>query len=141
MKSISNLRDAIIRAHNRGKKVMEISEFLGIPHPTVSKTIKRFEETGSNKDRPGRGRKLTARTPANKRKIKGRIQRNPSSRKNSARKMGAALGISEGSVRNILHKDFGMKSRKEAKAQNLDANKIPKRLIRCRGYVCLFLIF
>jgi transposase len=110
---------------------MEIVEFLGVPKATVSDTIKRFEETGSNKDRPGRGRPRTARTPANKRKIKGRIQRNPSSRKNSSRKMAAVVGISRRSVQRILQKDLNMKSRKEAEAQNLEARKIQKRAERC----------
>ena len=62
MKSLSSLREAIIRAHERGKTVMEIVDFLGISHSTVSKAIKRFEETGSNEDRPGKGRKKSARS-------------------------------------------------------------------------------
>lgn len=65
MKSFTNLRDAIIRAHNRGRGVRKIADFLGISQSVVSKAIKRFEETGSNEDRPGRGRKKTARNPRN----------------------------------------------------------------------------
>ena len=57
MKSLSSLREAIIRAHERGKTVMEIVDFLGISQSTVSKAIKRFEETGSNEDRPGEAEK------------------------------------------------------------------------------------
>ena len=50
---------------------------LNVPARIAQEVIKRFKETGSYNDRPRRGR--TARMPANKRKIKGRIQRNQSS--------------------------------------------------------------
>ena len=62
MKQLQNLRDAIIRAHTRGKKQNEIADFLGISQGTVSRTIKRYEETGSNDNRK---REKTARTPEN----------------------------------------------------------------------------
>ena len=55
MKSLKNLRDAIIRAHERGKKQVEIAEFLGISTSTVNDAIKRYKETGNNEDRKGRG--------------------------------------------------------------------------------------
>ena len=42
MKSLKNLREAIIRAHNRGKGQREIADFLGISPGTVNKAIKRF---------------------------------------------------------------------------------------------------
>jgi len=54
MKSLKNLRDAIIRAHERGKKQVEIAEFLGISTSTVNDAIKRYKETGNNEDRKGR---------------------------------------------------------------------------------------
>ena len=38
MKSLKNLRDAIIRAHERDKKQVEIAEFLGICHPMLSQS-------------------------------------------------------------------------------------------------------
>ena len=45
MKSSSSLREAIIRAHDRGKTQHEIADFLGIALETVNKAIKRFEIT------------------------------------------------------------------------------------------------
>ena len=45
---MNELRPAIIRAHENGKGVREIARFLDIEPSTVSRTIKRFEETGSN---------------------------------------------------------------------------------------------
>jgi transposase len=129
---MKELRAGIIRLFEQGKSGRQIAKDMNLPQRTVSDAIKRFQETGSNKDRARSGRPKTARTPANIRKVKGRIQRNPSSRKNSTRKMGAALDMSNASVHNILHKDLGMKSRKEATAQNLaEANKIQKRAERC----------
>uniref|UniRef100_A0A914DEJ7 Paired domain-containing protein n=1 Tax=Acrobeloides nanus TaxID=290746 RepID=A0A914DEJ7_9BILA len=56
---MADLRPAIIRAHQIGRGVREIARFLDIPVMTVSDAIKRFEESGSNKDRPGRGRQKT----------------------------------------------------------------------------------
>ena len=48
MKGYKNLREAIIRAHDRGKTQREIADFLGIALWTVNKAIKRFEETESH---------------------------------------------------------------------------------------------
>ena len=65
MKGYKNLREAIIRAHDRGKTQREIADFLGIALGNVNKAIKRFEETGSHEDRKGRGPKKTARNRRN----------------------------------------------------------------------------
>ena len=85
MKSLKNLRDAIIHAHERGKKQVEIAEFLGISTSTVNDAIKRYKETGNNEDRKGRGRKKTARTRKNVLCAKGMIKRNHTTRANSTR--------------------------------------------------------
>ena len=71
MKGYKNLREAIIRAHDRGKTQREIADFLGIALGTVNKAIKRFEETGSHEDRKGRGPKKTARSRRNVQRAKG----------------------------------------------------------------------
>jgi len=75
MKSLTNLRDAIIRAHERGKKQVEIAEFLGIPSSTVNDAIKRYEETGRSQDRAGRGRKKSARSKKSILRTKGMIKK------------------------------------------------------------------
>ena len=99
MKSLKNLRDAIIRAHERGKKQVEIAEFLGISTSTVNDAIKRYKETGNNEDRKGRGRKKTARSRKNVQCAKGMIKRNPTTRANSTRKLAKKLDVSEASAR------------------------------------------
>ena len=82
---MTELRPAIIRLFDQGKSGRKIAELLNVPARTAQEVIKRFKETGSYNDRPRSGRPRTARTPANKRKIKSRIQQNRSSRKNSTR--------------------------------------------------------
>lgn len=134
---MTELRAAIIRLFEQGNSGEKIGKMLDVPARTAREVIKRFKETGSYEDRPRSGRPRTARTPVNKRKIKGRIQRNPNSRKNSTRKMAKAIGISEGSVRNILHKDLGMSARKLVKAHGLTEKGKEKRLIRCKRLVFL----
>ena len=76
---MTELRPAIIRLFEQGKSGRKIAELLNVPARTAQEVIKRFKETGSYNDRPRSGRPRTARTPANKRKIKGRIQRNRNS--------------------------------------------------------------
>jgi IS30 family transposase len=46
---MKDLRPAIIRAHEKGKGVREIARFLDIEPSTVSRAIKRFEETVATK--------------------------------------------------------------------------------------------
>ena len=79
-----DLRPAIIRAHEKGKAVREIARFLDISPATVSRAIKRFEETGSNKDRE---RVKTARNRRNIQRAKAMINRNPTTKVNSVRKL------------------------------------------------------
>ena len=74
---MNKFRPAIIRIHQRGVPKREILRLLDIPLTTVFKDIKRYEETGTNEDRPGRGRKRTSRTSANRRRSRGMIIRNP----------------------------------------------------------------
>ena len=68
-------RIEILGMFKRGKKVMEILRELGLPHSTVLKAIKWFNELGTSVDRKGRGRKKTARTPQMIRTIKRKVQR------------------------------------------------------------------
>ena len=62
---MADLRAGIIRLHEQGQKAREIARLLDVPPRTVYDAIKRFEETGSNKDRPRSGRPATAVTDEN----------------------------------------------------------------------------
>lgn len=95
---------------------------LGIPKSTIHHVIVQLKEIDINKQRPGSIRSRTARTPANKRIIKGIVQRNSNSRKNFLRKFGKAIEISNWTVQNILMQNVGMKSRKLVKTQLPDLN-------------------
>uniref|UniRef100_A0A914CJZ9 Transposase n=1 Tax=Acrobeloides nanus TaxID=290746 RepID=A0A914CJZ9_9BILA len=110
MKSLKNLRDAIIRAHERGKKQVEIAEFLGISTSTVNDAIKRYKESGNNEDQKG-----------NVQCARGMIKRNPTTRANSTRKLAKKLDVSEASARRILKKDLNLKPFKFQKRQKLNA--------------------
>lgn len=137
MKSIKNYRPAIIRLFEQGFRVMEISRMLQVKRQTVSKAIKRFQETGTNEDRKGRGRPRTANISVIRRKILRRIKRNPSTQKNSTRKLAKAVGISVGSVHGIL-KRTGMKARKLVKAHGITKEQKLKRLTRCKNLLRRF---
>src|SRR5690348_11657614 len=114
---MADLRQAIIKAHQNGKGVREIARFLDIDKMAVSRAIKRFEETGSNKDRPGRGRKKTARSQHKIQSAKEMIRRNPTTKANSTRKLAKKLGIGKDSAHRILRKDLKMKPWKYQKRQ------------------------
>ena len=74
--SMKEIRAGIIRLFEQGKSGYQIAKDMGLHAGPVNKIIKRYRETGTYEDRKRSGRPRTARTPANKRKIKDRIQRN-----------------------------------------------------------------
>uniref|UniRef100_A0A914DYX7 Uncharacterized protein n=1 Tax=Acrobeloides nanus TaxID=290746 RepID=A0A914DYX7_9BILA len=129
MKQLQNLREAIIIAHNRGKKQAEIAYFLDISQGAVSKTIKRFEETGSNVNRK---REKTARSKKNILRAKGMIKRNPNTKANSTRKLAKKLRVSQESARKILKDDLKLEPYKLQKRQKLNEEAKKKRRERCR---------
>lgn len=122
-----DLRPAIIRAHEQGRGVREIAEFLSITPMMVSRAIKRFEETGSNDDRPGRGRKKTARSKRNILRAKEMIHRNPTTKANSTRKLAKKLDVHQKQAWQILRGDLGLKPYKFQKRQKLTATTKKKR--------------
>uniref|UniRef100_A0A914DF28 BZIP domain-containing protein n=1 Tax=Acrobeloides nanus TaxID=290746 RepID=A0A914DF28_9BILA len=75
----------------------------------VSRAIKRFEETGSNDDRTGRGRKKTARSKRNILRAKGMIHQNPTTKANSTRKLARKLEVHQKQTWQILREDLGLK--------------------------------
>ena len=70
---MAELRAGIVRLHQQGYKVVEISRMLDASQSNVSKAIKRFKETGSNEDRPRSGAPATASTDENIQLIANRI--------------------------------------------------------------------
>ncbi len=136
---MADLRPAIIRLWQIGKKKSEISRELIVPYQTVSDAIKRFEETGSNEDRVRSGRPATADTPENRRKIEEKIchcngheEGHIQSKTDSTRKLGKELGVSHMSVQRMEKEVFELKSRKTVEGHQLDKDAKDKRLIRCK---------
>jgi transposase len=107
--------------HERGTPNHEIVRLLGIPRTTVIRDIRRYEETGSNENRQGRGRKKTSRNRRNIHCAKGMIQRNPTTKANSTKKLAKKLEVSQELARQILREDLGLKPYKFLKRQKLTA--------------------
>ena len=66
---MSSQHSAIINLHEKDKGATEIGRLLDIHRNTFHKAIKRYQETGSNDDRPRSGHPKTASTAANRQKI------------------------------------------------------------------------
>src|SRR5438128_2712659 len=96
---MNQLRYAIVRLFQQGKKKCDISRLLQVPETTVRRAIKRYQDTGNNEDRPRSGRPKTANTATNRKKIKGLIGSNP---RLSTRKLSKKTKISRISVQRIL---------------------------------------
>jgi transposase len=128
--AMKQFREAIVRLFNDGMPKRKISRLLRVPESTVRKVIDRFQETGTNADRHGRGRKRTARTSANAQKIKSRLQRNP---RLSTRKLAASTGISRRTVQRIVSQDLKLKPFKLQEAHSLTDSMKATRLQRSRA--------
>src|SRR5277367_347219 len=120
---MSYLRAGILRLFESGKRVSDISRLSNIPKQTVSYVVKRFRETGSNKDQQRSCHPKTATTTANCGKIRGRVKRNHQTKKNSTKKLGKAVGISKSSIHRILTKISGtFLKRKLAPSRTIQLN-------------------
>ncbi|GFU75587.1 uncharacterized protein TNCV_2863021 [Trichonephila clavipes] len=82
------------------------ARLLNVPRQTVSDTICRFQELGSDGRRPGSGRKRTVNTSKNHKAIEKRVQRNP---RVSMRQIARDMGISDRSVRRNVKTELGLK--------------------------------
>jgi len=122
-------RDAIITLFLQGKRNCEIVQQLRITEKSVRRTISRYRELGKAEDRPRSGRPRTANIPANRNKIKCKLNRN---RRRSKRKMAQELGISAERVRHIVNVELGQHSYKLQEVHELDDRKKGIRLQRCR---------
>ena len=70
---------------------------------TIKEWVENFRENASALKRKPRGRIPTVRTPENVDKVRMAIVKNP---RRSVRRNSAAIGLSDHSVRRILHKDL-----------------------------------
>ncbi len=125
-----SVRELVVDSFQKGISQAEISKSLGIPKQTVSYTIKRFLETDSNEDRPGRGRKRTATSEKNQRRVERKIERNPNY---SLRQLSSELNIHHASIHRIVREDLKLKSFKMFKGQLLNDKQKLIRLTKCKA--------
>lgn len=94
-------RNSVIALYLAGKSNSAIvkEQHLEVNKMFVSRTINRYNDTGSVKKRYGGGPKKSATSPDMIRKVKARIQRNP---RQSARKIAKEMHISDQSIRRIM---------------------------------------
>lgn len=112
-------REIIIKKFISGMSAGAIFRELkhhGICRSYVYRTINRYNETGSNENRPKCGRKRTIRTDGTIKIVRERIRRNCD---RSARKMAAELKINRESLRKILKEDLNMIAFKKKKFMDL----------------------
>jgi transposase len=73
----AELRPAFVYlSKERGKSFKDIADFFGVDRGTVSDAVKRFNETGGNKNRAGSGGKRPARTEDNIQEVADLLQLN-----------------------------------------------------------------
>ncbi|KAL4084247.1 hypothetical protein QTP88_028072 [Uroleucon formosanum] len=96
---------------------------------TIKFWIRQLEETGSTLSGLGHGAPRTVRTPENVQLVRESIEQSP---RRSARKHAVALGISDRSLRRILHEDLSFHSYKLMLVQELHATDYDNRKNLCQ---------
>jgi transposase len=120
----------------KGLTQNKVAQLFGVRQPRISGIVTRFEDTGSHKDRQGKGRKRTARNDEKIQEARDHLQQNNQTKLrngvagNSSRKLSAKLEISHTSTRRILKEDLGLKPWKKQERQKLTTDQKRKRLDR-----------
>ncbi|PIC28734.1 hypothetical protein B9Z55_020552 [Caenorhabditis nigoni] len=129
MTAASPHRTLIVDFYKRGLSTGDISKRLGVHRNTVFATIRRFNQLGHLKDRTGRGRPRTVRTPAKIKAVREKVKRNAH---RSMKKMSDDMDISYTSMRRIVRKELKMTSYRATKAAILSQANKEKRLIKAK---------
>ncbi|KAI6659629.1 Transposase [Oopsacas minuta] len=119
----------LFRAEKSPGEILKILQSKNVGRKLIYRTIQRYKETGSLKDRARSGRPRNVRTRELKAKLKKRIVRNP---QRSMRKMSRDFGISSRSIGRVVHDDLGLKSLKRRKVHMLTKAIREKWLQRSR---------
>ncbi|EYB87989.1 hypothetical protein Y032_0254g304 [Ancylostoma ceylanicum] len=114
-----------------GNGVLKISSLLNVPQSKVLEALKHFQETGTNEDRPERGRPRAANNAANEKKVPNRIERKSRAKIDSTRIMARAIGISRESMRMILM-EAGLKAHMEVEGHLITDQTKVKWLELCQ---------
>lgn len=126
---MSSKNELIINLLHVGKTPTEISEALHVNRVTVYKVKNKFNATGSVNRRPGSGRHRSVRTVGMVKSIRSKIRYNPV---RSMRRMAREAGVSEKTIRRIVHEDLGAKSRARTKKHLINGQTMVKRFQRSK---------
>jgi transposase len=88
------LRAAFVYLKQKGKRIGAIANLFDVQPRTVSNAVKRFEDTSSNKNRKGQGRRRSARDEENAGAAAIAIALDPSTKKHSTRRLARMMSIS-----------------------------------------------
>ena len=116
-------RSAVIQLFLNGASQTKFFRDLGSTkynQSFISRTVKRFKETGKIEDKHRSGRPRTIRTGANVRKIRQMLTRKPTL---SHRSVAARSKISPASASRIITKDLKLQSYKKSQTEALTTTK------------------
>lgn len=127
---MTQVRETIINKFLNGETaggIFKCLKHVGVKRDFIYRTIKRYKETSSLKDRKRSGRPRSIRTKNVIHRVRERIRRNP---ERSIRKLAADLQISNGSAHNILKMDLGLTAYKKRKVHGITETTKTKRMER-----------
>lgn len=125
-------RDAIISLYQNGRSNSEIVRLLkksNVNKMLVSRTVKRFIETGTTEKRKSSGRPRSRRTPAMLTALKARIRRNP---RRSQSKLALQMKVSRKTIQRALKIDLKLKALKRGTCHMLTVPQKIFRVKKCR---------
>lgn len=134
MSSEYDRRATIIVCTRNGRTPVEISDFTGIPLPTVYAVVKRFKEAEQEEGAGTPARKKHDRSSQKKRdddfvsRLQSMVDEDPSV---SMRSLAARLDVSEWTVRTAVHEDLRCRSYQLKVRQMLSPQLKERRLAKC----------
>lgn len=126
-------RSVVIALFEGGKSRIQIFKELkssGYSKSFVYRAVKCYQETGSIERKRKIGSRTTVCTPANVKRVRQLVQRNP---RRSVNQLAVKLEISRTSLRRIMKNKLGVKAYKIQKVQDLNAAQKKVRLERAKA--------
>lgn len=130
--SMDAKRELIIDLHKKNIRNIDIFRKLcgiGVNKKLISRTIKRFKETGTFRTKKKPGRNKSIRTPKLIKVVRERIRRNPAQ---SGSKMAKDLNVSQSTMQRVLKHDLGLIAYKKQRVHGLTGAQKTARVNKCR---------
>ena len=99
-------RNIVIKCHMQSESNSSIAKRLQMNRTTSWKIVKKFKETGTTLDKPGRGNKQTDRTQKLVKNTREKLRRNP---RRSHQKLAAEANGSNSTMYRVTKEDLGKK--------------------------------